>query len=132
MQSTESGYDYGLIGQMDVALSQSASVDSNVLLNAQNQTVTTPKELLLDAPTGTHFYDVKYRKDGSAHSGWDMFEFQVDFIDKVLHISSDKVVLDDDYVLKLSNIDHIQGKSANVTHHVYLDDVLTYEEKEGI
>jgi len=132
MQSTESGYDYGLVGQMDTALSQSTSADSNVLLNARNQTATTPRELLLEAPTGTHFYDVKYRKDGSAHSGWDMFEFQVDFIDKVLPISSDKVILDDDYVLKLSNIDYIQRKSANVTHHVYLDDVLTYEEKEGI
>lgn len=132
MQSSESSYDYGLVGLMDVALSVSATVDSSVLLNAYGQTVTTPRELLLEAPTGTHFYDVKYRKDGSAHSGWDMFEFQLDVIDKVLSISSDRVILTDDYVLKLSNIDYTQRKSANVTHHVYLDDVLTYEEKEDI
>lgn len=132
MQSSESSYDYGLVGQMDVALSLSSNADSNVLLNASGQTATTPRELLLDAPTGTHFYDVKYRKDGSANSGWDMFEFQLDVIDKVLSISSDRVILADDYVLKLSNIDYEQRKSANVTHLVYLDDVLTYEEKEGI
>jgi len=132
MQSSESGYDYGLIGQMDVALSLSANVDTGVLLDAKGQTVTTPKELILDAPTGTHFYDVKYRKDGSVNSGLDMFQFHVDFIDKVLAISNDKVGLEEDYTLKLSNIDYLQKKSANVTHHVYLDDVLTYEEKEGI
>jgi hypothetical protein len=132
MQSTQYGYDFGLVGQMDVALSQSTSVDTNVLLNAQNQTATTPIELLLEAPTGTHFYDVKYRKDGSGHTGWDMFEFQIDANVTVLPISSDKVVLEDDYVLNLSNIDYKTRKSANVTHLVYLDDVLTYEEKEGI
>lgn len=132
MQSSESNYDFGLVGQMNVALSLSANVDTGVLLDAKGQTATTPKELILDAPTGTNFYDVKYRKDGSAHSGWDMFQFQVDFIDKVLPISSDKVVLNDDYVLKLSNIDYMQRRSANVTHHIYLNDVLTYEEKEGI
>ena len=51
MQSTESGYDFGLIGKIDVALSQSTNVDSDVILNAQSQTVTTPIELLLEAPT---------------------------------------------------------------------------------
>ena len=132
MQSTESGYDFGLIGKMDVALSQSTSVDSNVLLNAQSQTATTPIELILEAPTGTHFYDVKYKKDGSGHTGWDLFEFLIDASETVLPISSDKIVLEDDYVLNLSNIDYTNRKSANVTHVVYLDDVLTYEKKEGI
>jgi len=132
LQSTESGYDFGLVGKMDVALSQSTTVDSDVILNAQSQTVTTPIELLLEAPTGIHFYDVKYRKDGSGHTGWDMFEFQIDASETVLPISSDKVIVEDNYVLKLSNIDYAQSKSANVTHHVYLDDVLTYEKKEGI
>jgi hypothetical protein len=132
MQSTEYGYDYGLIGKMDVALSQSTNVDSDVLLNAQNQIATTPMELWLEAPTGTHFYDVKYRKDGGGHSGWDMFQFQINIIEKVFAISSDRVIITDDYVLKLSNIDYAQSKSANVTHHVYLDDVLTYAKKEGI
>lgn len=132
MQSTESGYDYGLVGHMDTVLSQSTSVDSNVLLNARNQTVTTPIELILEAPTGTHFYDVKYKKDGSGHTGWDLFEFLIDASETVLPISSDKIVLEDDYVLNLSNIDYTNRKSANVTHVVYLDDVLTYEKKEGI
>ncbi len=132
MQSSESSYDYGLVGQMDSALSLSSNADSNVLLNASGQTATTPRELLLDAPYGTHFYDVKYRKDGSVNNGLDMFQFQLDFTDKVLPISSDRVILADDYVLKLSNIDYIQKKSANVTHHVYVDDDLIYQEKEGI
>lgn len=129
MQSTESGYDFGLVGKMDVALSQSTSVDSDVILNAQSQTVTTPIELLLEASTGTHFYDVKYRKDGSGHTGWDMFEFQIDTSEIVSSISSDKVIVEDDYVLKLSNNDYATRKSANVTHVVYLDDVLTYEKR---
>ena len=132
MQSTESGYDYGLVGQIDTALSQSTSADSNVLLNAQSQTVTTPRELLLEAPTGTHFYDVKYKKDGSSHTGWDMFEFQIDTSEIVLSISNDKVIVEDDYVLNISNSDYTTKKSANVTHIVYLDDVLSYEKKEGI
>jgi len=131
MQSTESVYDFGLIGKIDVALSQSTNVDSDVLLNAKKQTATTPMELWLEAPTGTHFYDVKYRKN-SSFSGWYMFQFQINIIEKVFAISSDRVIITDDYVLKLSNIDCAQSKSANVTHHVYLDDVLTYEKKEGI
>ena len=61
-----------------------------------------------------------------------MFEFQIDTSEIVLSISSDKVIVEDNYVLKLSNIDYTTRKSANVTHLVYLDDVLTYEEKEGI
>lgn len=64
------------------------------------------------------------------NNGLDMFQFQFDFTDKVLPISSDRVILADEYVLKLSNIDYIQKKSANVTHLVYVD--LIYQEKEGI
>ena len=49
MQSSESGYDYGLVGQMDVSLSFKFNADPNVIV-ALGQTATTPRELLLDAP----------------------------------------------------------------------------------
>ncbi len=132
MQSSEQGYDFGLVGPIDTALSLGAGVDSGVILNAQNRNATTPQELALNAPSGTHFYDIKYRKDGSVNSGWDAFIFKVDASNVVGNIVSDDMTLTEDYLLKLSNEYYRLKKSANVTHHVYVDDELIYEEKEGI
>lgn len=132
MQSSESGYDYGLVSKMDVALTKDASADSNVILNAVSKSFTTPQTLVLEVPHGTHFYDIKYRKDGSVHSGWDMFEFQIDKKDNVFAIENDQITVEENLMALLRNSDYENRKSANVTHHVYLDELLIIETKEGI
>lgn len=132
MQSSESGYDYGLVSRLDTALSLSASTDSNVLLNASSKTFTTPQTLVLEIPHGVHFYDVKYRKDGSVHSGWDMFEFKIDKSESVVPIASDVIAIEGDLMTKVTNSDFESKASANVTHHIHLDDELIIETKEGI
>ena len=75
-QSTESGYDFGLIGNKSVALSQSADADSSVLKSFKGQTATTEQKFTIQLEAGTCFYDIKYRKDGSQSSGWDRFDFR--------------------------------------------------------
>ncbi len=130
-QSSETGYDYGLVGKIDVALSHNTNVDSNLLLNAKGRSVTNPEQITLVVPNGSHFFDVKYRKDGSVSSGKDMFEFKIEGTDYGIPIAKDIVTIQDD-ILYLVNNDYEKKKSANVTHHVYIDDELKYENKEGI
>ena len=132
MQSSEQSYDYGMVGKLDTALSLSSSVDSNLLFNAYGRSATSPQILSLEAPSGEHFYDVKYRKDGSVNSGWDMFEFRLDVNESVASIKTDDIKVAEDYFLHLSNKDYEYKTSANVTHHIYADDILIAEIKEGI
>ncbi len=131
MQSAENGCDFGIVGKIDTELLKSTSVDSSYLIKPTSSQ-TTIQEVDLVVPHGSHFFDVKYRKDGSVHTGWDMFEFKLNASESVVSIVSDKVVIEDDYNLKLTNTDYEKKYSANVTHHVYVDDELIYEFKEGI
>lgn len=75
----ESNYDYGLIGNVDTALALSYDADTSVfhtfkgLQSADVQTVSYPLS------AGTHFVDVKYRKDSSVNSNNDTLQFKVRF-----------------------------------------------------
>ena len=78
----ESGYDYGLVSQIDQTLSASTNDDGStgsttVLKNFKGLSSATPVDLSLTIPSGEHFIYCKYKKDGSGDTGNDSFQFKV-------------------------------------------------------
>ena len=78
INSAESGYDYGILSNIDQTLSLSTS-DSNYYkkFTSSSTSIQTVNYGVLEA--GEHFIYVKYRKDGSVNSGNDSLQFQVRF-----------------------------------------------------
>lgn len=72
----ESSYDYGIIGNWDTPMSLSNSADSG-RWSGSGQQSPTPVDLSLTVPAGSHFIDIKYRKDGSVDSGNDSLQFML-------------------------------------------------------
>lgn len=81
-QSSESNYDFGLIGNKSEALSKNNNIDTNVLLSAKGKTYTADQKFTIEIDVGECFYDIKYRKDGSQSSGWDRFDFRYEIEEK--------------------------------------------------
>ena len=72
VQNSESGYDYGLLSNLDSYMSKSNST-GNQLYQIPNGTNT--YEYTTDG--GEHFITIKYKKDGSASSGDDTLKFRI-------------------------------------------------------
>ena len=74
----ESNYDFGILGNVDTALGTTSTVDSSYAksfkgLSSSNwQTYT-----YTNVAAGTHFIDVKFRKDSSADSNNDSLQFKI-------------------------------------------------------
>ena len=82
INSGESNYDYGIISQPDVQLSESTSDDgatgsTNVFHNFKGQSSTNPVQLTIPSDGGSHFITIKFRKDVSGDSGNDSLQFKV-------------------------------------------------------
>ena len=82
INSGESGYDYGIISQPDVQLSESTSDDgatgsTKVFKNFKGQSSTNPVQLTIPSDKESHFITIKFRKDGSGDSGNDSLQFRV-------------------------------------------------------
>ena len=82
INSGESNYDYGIISQPDVLLSESTSDDgatgsTNVFHNFQGQSSTNPVQLTIPSDEGSHFITIKFRKDSSSAQGNDSLQFKV-------------------------------------------------------
>ena len=82
INSGESNYDYGIISQPDVQLSESTSDDgatgsTNVFHNFKGQSSTNPVQLTIPSDKGSHFITIKFRKDGSSAQGNDSLQFKV-------------------------------------------------------
>ena len=82
INSGESNYDYGIISQPDVQLSESYNDDgatgtTNVFHNFKGQSSTNPVQLTIPSDKGSHFITIKYRKDVSGNSGNDSLQFKV-------------------------------------------------------
>ena len=131
MQNSENNYDFGIVGLIDTPLTRSNSEDSNITLSAKGKNYTEAQNLILDAPLGNHFYEIKYRKDNSVNNGWDAFIFNIDLTDLTRKIKSDNYYFVQG-VLFLENEDYEMKSSSNVTHHVYIDGIEIYTKKEGI
>ena len=82
INSGESNYDYGIISQPDVQLSESTTNDgatgsTNVFHNFKGQSSTNPVQLTIPSDGGSHFITIKFRKDVSGDSGNDSLQFKV-------------------------------------------------------
>ena len=80
----ENKYDYGIISQPDVLLSESTTDDSNgasgtatVFKNFKTESSATPVQLTIPSDGGSHFITIKYKKDGSTAAGNDSLQFRV-------------------------------------------------------
>ena len=75
----EATYDYGIFGQIDTALGTTYSTDSNPYLscgtNAYN--LSTPQTITYNISAGTHFIDIKYRKDSGVDSYNDTLQWKI-------------------------------------------------------
>lgn len=75
----ESNYDYGLLGNVDTALTLSTSADSNVAKSFKGSSQSTVQTFVYSIDTeGEHFIDVKFRKDGSVNNNNDTLQFTVE------------------------------------------------------
>ena len=74
----ESNYDYGLLGNVDTALTLSASADSSVAKSFKGSSQSAVQTFAYSIEEGEHFIDVKYRKDGSVNNNNDTFQFTVE------------------------------------------------------
>ena len=79
--SSEAKYDYCLFGNVDQSLLTSNSRDSNVYHDGYNESSTDVKTLTYTIPSGTHFIDVKYRKDEGYDEGNDSLQFLVESVE---------------------------------------------------
>ena len=79
----ESTYDFGLFGNVDVALSTGNTADSNVKLNLSGQQSADAKTLTYEIESGSHFIDIKYKKDSSVDSDNDSLQFKIDSIQEL-------------------------------------------------
>ena len=82
INSGESNYDYGIISQPDVLLSESTSDDgatgsTKVFKNFKGESSTNPVQLTIPSDEGSHFITIKFRKDGSSAEGNDSLQFKV-------------------------------------------------------
>ena len=82
INSGESNYDYGIISQPDVQLSESyeddgATGSANVFHNFKGESSTNPVQLTIPSDEGSHFITIKFRKDSSSAEGNDSLQFKV-------------------------------------------------------
>ena len=82
INSGESNFDFGIISQPDVQLSESTTNDgatgsTNVFHNFKGESSTNPVQLTIPSDKGSHFITIKFRKDGSGNEGNDSLQFKV-------------------------------------------------------
>ena len=82
INSGESNYDYGIISQPDVQLSESyeddgATGSTKVFKNFKGESSTNPVQLTIPSDEGSHFITIKFRKDSSTAQGNDSLQFKV-------------------------------------------------------
>lgn len=82
----EKGYDYGIIGKLNTALSLSYNKDSVYeditddygSTSSSSSTYTVRGTTYFDVPSGGGWFDIKYRKDSSGNYGTDAFAFYIE------------------------------------------------------
>ena len=102
-QSSESGYDFGLLSTLDKPLNADANVDSaNVFANHKglsgNATTT-----YSNVSAGEHFIYIKYRKDSSQSNGSDVFKFKIEPLTGSVNTN---IITDGTNTLDLSQVGH--------------------------
>lgn len=75
----EDNYDFGIIGNVDTALGLSYDVDSSYAKSFKGSSSSSVQTFSMSIPAGTHYVDVKFRKDTSASSNNDSLQFKIRF-----------------------------------------------------
>ena len=75
----EATYDYGIFGKLDTALTTTSTSDSNAqyICNTNNDNTNTAKTITYNVPAGSHFIDIKYRKDNATDSNNDTLQWRI-------------------------------------------------------
>lgn len=75
----EATYDYGIFGKLDVALGTTQAVDSNIQYACSTQAANSAntQTITYEIPAGSHFIDIKYRKDGATDSNNDNLQWRI-------------------------------------------------------
>lgn len=75
----EATYDYGIFGQIDTALRTSYSADSNPYLACSTSTynTSTVQTLTYNLTAGSHYIDIKYRKDSYTDENNDSLQWKI-------------------------------------------------------
>lgn len=75
----EAGNDFGIFGNIDTALSTSNTIDTNAKLVCNNASynISTPQTLTYEFESGSHYIDIKYRKNDTVNSNNDNLQFKV-------------------------------------------------------
>lgn len=73
----ESGFDYGILGKIDTALSTSNDVDSTYEWNGKSNNSSSEQTVTYNMTAGQHTIYAKYRKDDSNNSYNDSLKFRV-------------------------------------------------------
>lgn len=82
INSGEANYDFGIIGRRNCSLSLSISVDSSsYYIKSFKGSSSTSVQTVTYSNFGSSgdYFDIKYRKDGSSHSGNDSLQFKIRF-----------------------------------------------------
>ena len=76
----EATYDYGIFGRIDTALGTTYSADSNPYLSCSASSYNTAnvQTLTYEMSAGTHYIDVKFRKDTNTNSNNDNLQFKIE------------------------------------------------------
>lgn len=93
----EATYDYGIFGNVDTALGTTYTADSNAkrVLSANADNTSAVQTLTYEVPSGSHYIDVKYRKDQATDSNNDNLQFKYTIT---------KLENDEYYTYQLNNI----------------------------
>ena len=71
----ESGYDYGIMSNLDTSLSSDNTADSTGVYHSfKGESSATPQTFSMTIPAGNHYVSFKYVKDGSNDSNGDYFK----------------------------------------------------------
>lgn len=94
----EATYDYGIFGQIDTALDTTYSADSNPYLACSTSSYNTSsvQTLTYNLTAGTHYIDIKYRKDNYTDENNDSLQWKI--------ASIEATGTGGDYTYTLSNI----------------------------
>ena len=80
INSGEEGCDYGIVGKLDTALSIYNTSDSTYLWKATSSNASAIIDVNLTVPAGSHFVDIKYKKDSSVDEGNDSLQFRIEVV----------------------------------------------------
>ena len=94
----EGTYDYGIFGNIDTALDTTYTADSDAykVLSASSDNSANPQTLTYEINSGSHYIDIKFRKDSGVDSNNDNLQWKI--------ISIEPLEANNYYTYTLSNI----------------------------